>query len=164
VKKDQLTTAGAEVREVSSGSAGDKAGLEGGDIITAGDGNPISSSDALVATIRSYQRGDTIKITLTRDDDQKTVDVKLGSDLDKDNPGSGSDGAEAWPDDDQAGRARRPTGGSLRHPAGPRPGGQRPPGRPGNTPNPKGRHRALMARARPSDRETLPPQRADTEP
>lgn len=100
VKKDRLTTAGAEVREVSSGSAGDKAGLEVGDIITAVDGNPISSSDALVATIRSYQPGDTIKITLTRDDDQKTVDVKLGSDLDKDNPGSGSDGSEDWPEDE----------------------------------------------------------------
>lgn len=99
VKKDQITTAGAEVREVSSGSAGDKAGLEVGDIITAVDGNPISSSDALVATIRSFQPGDTIKVTVTRDDDQKTVDVKLGSDLDKDNPG-GSDGSEDWPEDE----------------------------------------------------------------
>ena len=38
------------------------------------------SSNALVASIRGYQPGDTITIKYTRDGDEKTTKVKLESD------------------------------------------------------------------------------------
>lgn len=97
VKKDQITTTGAEVKKVTSGSAGDDAGLKVGDVITAVEGNAIASSDALVATVRGFEPGDTIKVTFNRGEDQKTVDVKLGSDTDGDAPDESPGGT---PDED----------------------------------------------------------------
>ena len=80
IAKDDITAIGAEVKEVTKGSAGDDAGLEVGDIITAVNDQPIVSSNALVAVIRGYQPGETITITYTRDGDERTTKVKLESD------------------------------------------------------------------------------------
>jgi putative serine protease PepD len=80
IAKDDITGIGAEVKEVSKGSAGDKAGLEVGDIITAVNDTPIVSSNALVATIRGYEPGETIDMTFMRDGEKKTVEVTLDSD------------------------------------------------------------------------------------
>ncbi len=80
IAQDDITAIGAEVKEVTKGSAGDDAGLEVGDIITAVNDQPIVSSNALVASIRGYQPGETITVTYTRDGDQKTTKVKLESD------------------------------------------------------------------------------------
>ncbi|WP_230081696.1 S1C family serine protease [Aeromicrobium senzhongii] len=78
--EDQVTTTGAEISEVSAGSAGEKAGLKAGDIVTKVDGNPISSNGALVATVRGYRPGDTIDLTVLRDGKTRNISVKLGSD------------------------------------------------------------------------------------
>ena len=51
-----------------------------GDIITAVNDSPVVSSNALVASIRGYQPGETITVTYTRDGDEKTTKVKLESD------------------------------------------------------------------------------------
>jgi putative serine protease PepD len=80
IAQDDITAIGAEVKEVTKGSAGDDAGLEVGDIITAVNDTPIPSSNALVASIRGYQPGDTITLTYTRDGDERTTQVKLESD------------------------------------------------------------------------------------
>ncbi|TCI99382.1 trypsin-like peptidase domain-containing protein [Aeromicrobium sp. IC_218] len=80
VESDGITTVGAQVREVSEGSAGDKAGLEVGDVITAVGGNAVGSSDALVAAIRGYQPGDKVEVTYVRDGKTQTTDVTLDSD------------------------------------------------------------------------------------
>ena len=80
VAQDDITAIGAEVKEVTKGSAGDDAGLEVGDVITAVNDTPIVSSNALVASIRGYQPGDTITVKYTRDGDEKTTKVKLESD------------------------------------------------------------------------------------
>ncbi len=64
IAKDDITGIGAEVKEVTKDSAGDKAGLEVGDIITGVNDAPIASSNALVASIRGYQPGETITLTL----------------------------------------------------------------------------------------------------
>lgn len=77
---DQITGIGAEVREVTSGGAGDKAGIKAGDVITALNGNAISSSNALVATIRGYQPGDKVTLTVQRDGKSSKVEVTLESD------------------------------------------------------------------------------------
>ena len=80
VADDNVTQIGAEVREVQSGSAGDKAGLKVDDIITAVDNHPIATNDALIATIRGYQPGQTVTITYLRDDKKRTTKVTLDSD------------------------------------------------------------------------------------
>ena len=80
VAQDDITAIGAEVKEVTKGSAGADAGLKAGDIITAINDNPIVSSNALVASIRGYEPGEVITVTYTRDGDEKTTKVTLESD------------------------------------------------------------------------------------
>ncbi len=80
IAKDDITGIGAEVREVSKGSAGDKAGLEKGDVITKVEDLPVVSSNALVATIRGYEPGETVELTYLRDGETNTVKVTLDSD------------------------------------------------------------------------------------
>ncbi len=71
---------GATVRQVNSGSAAESAGLRDGDVITKIDDHLISDADALVATIRSYRPGDSVRVTYTRGGDTHTVTIKLDSD------------------------------------------------------------------------------------
>jgi putative serine protease PepD len=73
-------TGGAKVSEVNTGSAAANAGLESGDVITKVDDQLITSSDGLVATIRSYRPGDEVTITYERDGATHTVRVTLDSD------------------------------------------------------------------------------------
>lgn len=54
--------AGAFVYEVTEGSAGEKAGLKKGDIITKFDGISIDSSDTLVSTLGFYKAGETVTL------------------------------------------------------------------------------------------------------
>jgi putative serine protease PepD len=77
---DDGATAGAVVRLVTDGSAGGDAGLEPGDVITMVNEDLISSSDDLVATIRSHRPGDTVTLTYLRDGSSDTVEVTLDSD------------------------------------------------------------------------------------
>ena len=78
-------TEGALVREISSGSAADSAGLESGDVITGVDELPITSSSSLVATIRAYRPGDDVTVTYERDGEEKTTTLTLGSDVESTN-------------------------------------------------------------------------------
>ena len=80
VSKDNITGIGAEIQEVTKGSAGDDAGLKKGDIITAVNGDPIVSSNALVASIRGYQPGETITLTYRRGGEKHDTKVTLDSD------------------------------------------------------------------------------------
>ena len=80
VADDNVTQIGAEVRAVQAGSAGDKAGLKVDDIVTAVDNHPIATNDALIATIRGYQPGQTVTITYLRDGKKRTTKVTLDSD------------------------------------------------------------------------------------
>jgi putative serine protease PepD len=77
---DQITTIGARVAEVDADSAGDQAGLEKGDIITAVDGHHVTSANGLIALIRSYRPGDDVSVEYVRDGDQHETDVTLDSD------------------------------------------------------------------------------------
>jgi putative serine protease PepD len=71
---------GAKIQSISSGSAAGAAGLREGDVITGIDDHPITSSDGLVATVRSYRPGETVKVTYERDGSEHTTDLKLDSD------------------------------------------------------------------------------------
>ncbi|HQR26464.1 MAG TPA: trypsin-like peptidase domain-containing protein [Nocardioides sp.] len=71
---------GAQVGQVSAGSAAEKAGLQAGDVITQVDATQITGSDSLVATIRAYRPGDQVKVTWTRDGETQSATVTLDSD------------------------------------------------------------------------------------
>ena len=72
--------AGAVVREVTSGSAADKAGLESGSVITKVDDHRVTGADSLVATIRSYRPGDSVSVTWTSGGQEQSADIVLDSD------------------------------------------------------------------------------------
>ena len=73
-------SSGAYVVEVTSGSPADTAGIKSGDIITAVDGESITSADGMILAIRSKNVGDTVSVTFVRDGKEQTVQVTLGSD------------------------------------------------------------------------------------
>jgi putative serine protease PepD len=81
-----LVTEGAAIGEVNEGSAAADAGLRPGDVVTAVDGRLVTSSDSLVAMVRSYRPGDEVEVTYERDGEQLTTTVTLDSDAE------GSDG------------------------------------------------------------------------
>jgi len=57
---------GAYVYEVTKDSAGDKAGLQQGDIIVGFDGINIDSQEALLRQINYYEPGETVEVTVMR--------------------------------------------------------------------------------------------------
>ncbi len=69
---------GAQVVQVEPGGPGAEAGIETGDVITAVDGESISSSADLVAAVRSRAPGTAVALDLVRGGDQIKVDVTLG--------------------------------------------------------------------------------------
>ena len=68
---------GSQVAQVVAGSAAEQAGVRVGDIVTAVDGRPVSSSEALVALIRSSEVGQQVKLTIVRGGSEQTVTVTL---------------------------------------------------------------------------------------
>jgi putative serine protease PepD len=83
VEEDRITTTGALVEAVEPGSAGEDGDLKVGDVVTAVDGKRVTSSDALVALIRSYRPDDTVTLTYLRGDEEREVEVTLDSDEDE---------------------------------------------------------------------------------
>jgi S1-C subfamily serine protease len=77
---------GALVVEATEDSPAEDAGIqggdpetgEGGDVITAIDGETVDTSDDLANAIATKQPGDTVEIELYRDGEQETVEVELG--------------------------------------------------------------------------------------
>jgi serine protease Do len=68
---------GAAVLEVGPGTPADEAGLRAEDIIVGLNDTPIESSGDLLGALRDYQPGDTVELTVVRDDDEQTFDVTL---------------------------------------------------------------------------------------
>jgi len=75
-----LVADGAQINDVSTGSAAAGAGLANGDVITKVDDTLITDADGLVATVRSYRPGDKVTVTYTRDGKEDTVTLTLDSD------------------------------------------------------------------------------------
>jgi putative serine protease PepD len=74
------TLSGARIAQLEKGSAAADAGLKQDDVITAIDSHQIDGSEALIATIRSYRPGDSVKVTYLRGGKESTTELKLGSD------------------------------------------------------------------------------------
>ena len=82
-EKKLNVTAGAYVKgsnnasAVIKGSAGDKAGIKDGDIITAVNGTKIGTAGSLGSLIGEYAVGDTVKLEVYRDKKYIELEVKL---------------------------------------------------------------------------------------
>ncbi|WP_432477256.1 S1C family serine protease [Nocardioides sp. GXQ0305] len=70
---------GARIDEVMADTPAEQSGLEVGDVITEVNGLRVTDGIALIVAIRSYQPGETIEFTLTRDGEEQTVEVRLGA-------------------------------------------------------------------------------------
>lgn len=77
---DGITGIGAEIKDITAGGAGDEAGLEVGDVVTAINGTLVPSSEALVAAVRGFNPGEKVTISYTRGSQKSEADVTLGSD------------------------------------------------------------------------------------
>lgn len=73
---------GAVVTAVSPDSPAAKAGLEVDDIVTAVNGEPVTSADGLIIAAREHKIGETITLTVVRGDKTQDIEVTLGSDAD----------------------------------------------------------------------------------
>jgi putative serine protease PepD len=71
--------AGARVVSVQPGSPAADAGLQAGDVVTAIDDRPVTTSTELTASVRSRQPGEKVTLTVQRDGGTRTVEVTLGS-------------------------------------------------------------------------------------
>ncbi len=74
------TLSGARIEKIEQGSAAGDAGLQQGDVITAIGDHQIASTEGLIATVRSYRPGDSVKITYLRNNKESSTELKLGSD------------------------------------------------------------------------------------
>ncbi|MDO4612940.1 MAG: trypsin-like peptidase domain-containing protein [Actinomycetaceae bacterium] len=78
-KMDDATVAGAEVADVVSGGAAEKAGLAAQDVIIGIDKHTVSSGTALTGFVRWYVPGDKVTITYVREGKKHDIEVTLGT-------------------------------------------------------------------------------------
>ncbi|SHM41742.1 S1C family serine protease [Cryptosporangium aurantiacum] len=77
--QDTQSGTGAQIAQVTSGSAADKAGLKTGDVVTAIGDRAVTDTDGLVAAVRSHNPGETVKVTYQRDGKTSTASATLNS-------------------------------------------------------------------------------------
>lgn len=65
------------VEPVTPGGPADKAGIRPGDVIVGFEGRPVTEPDQLIVAIRAQRPGDTVTLTVRRDDEERDVDVVL---------------------------------------------------------------------------------------
>jgi putative serine protease PepD len=69
---------GAAISKLTAGGPADTAGVKAGDVITAVDSTPITSSSDLVTAISADTVGQKVTLTVTRDGASQKIDVTLG--------------------------------------------------------------------------------------
>ncbi len=95
---------GALVQDVTENSPGQRAGLRPYDLITAVDGQPVTSNDELIRRIAATQPGTAVNVDLVRDTRAMRVLVKLAE-----RPGRAADSGDGGPDGQPS---VRPTSGA----------------------------------------------------
>ncbi|MGV9713611.1 S1C family serine protease [Gordonia sp. NPDC003424] len=98
---------GAQITSLQSGGPAAQAGLKAGDVVTKIGDTPISNYADLMAQVLTHNPGDTVPVTVTSGGQSRTVQVKLGSTVDKQqttiSEGGQSDGGQS--DGGQGGRS-----------------------------------------------------------
>lgn len=79
VKLNPASGGGAEVEVVQAGTPGQAAGLKPHDLITAVNGQPITTTDQFIAEVDKFSPGQTVKMTVQRAGQTLHVNVKLGT-------------------------------------------------------------------------------------
>ena len=79
VELSQSSTGGAQVSSVASGSPAASAGIQSGDLITAVNGQAISSTEQFIATVDNFAPGKQITLTIKRGGQTKTIGLTLGT-------------------------------------------------------------------------------------
>jgi serine protease Do len=69
---------GALVERVEGGGPAADAGIERGDIVTAAGSEEVRSSGDLLSALREYGPGDTVELTVSRDEKEIQLSVRLG--------------------------------------------------------------------------------------
>ena len=87
------TTRGALVQDVTEASPGQRAGLRPYDLITAVDGQPVTSNDELIRRIAATEPGTAVNVDLVRDTRAMRVVVKLAE-----RPGRGNEPGDSRQD------------------------------------------------------------------
>ncbi len=95
------TLQGAYVMSVVEGSGADEAGVKEGDIVTAVDGTSISSADDLIVQVRKHSIGDTVTLTVERDNEEQDITVTLGSDVTADDSADSDEASDDSSDSDE---------------------------------------------------------------
>lgn len=67
---------GVYIKEVTGESA-KSAGLQSGDLIYMIDGSQVKSSDMLIREVQKHKVGDTVTLTIVRDDEMKDIEITL---------------------------------------------------------------------------------------
>jgi len=75
---DLPMNSGALVQTVESGSGAEEAGVRENDVITALGDAKITSYGDLFGALRDYRPGDTVRLTVIRGGEERTLDVTLG--------------------------------------------------------------------------------------
>jgi hypothetical protein len=70
---------GVKIGSVIEGSAGEKAGLQAGDIITALDSKKVNDLKEYSVALKNYKPGDVVKLTILRDGNEEVIPLKLGA-------------------------------------------------------------------------------------
>jgi len=76
--EDTADGEGANLAEVRTGTPAAAAGLRSNDVVMKIDGAAVASADELRRLIDAKRPGDTVELTVNRDGDARTFDVKLG--------------------------------------------------------------------------------------
>lgn len=77
-EEDLPVDEGAYVVEVTKGTEAEKAGLQPGDVIVAVDDDKVRSMDDLILEVRQRSVGDSVTVTLWRNGEKTTLDMKIG--------------------------------------------------------------------------------------
>jgi putative serine protease PepD len=72
---------GARIDEVNPDTPAQEAGLRKDDVITAVEGERVTDGIALIVAIRTHQPGETIEFTILRGGAERTIEIKLGSEV-----------------------------------------------------------------------------------
>jgi putative serine protease PepD len=78
VSSTDASSSGAKIASVNAGGPAASAGLQAGDVVTSLGGKAVANSSALSSLVDEHKPGDTVTVTLTRDGQRKTLQVKLG--------------------------------------------------------------------------------------
>jgi putative serine protease PepD len=79
VELNGTSAGGAGVSGVTQGGPAAIAGLQSGDVVTAINGKPVTTTDQLIATVDTFSPGDTVTLTVSRGGTTHQITVRLGT-------------------------------------------------------------------------------------